>query len=238
MHGPGAGGRDGPINDLDLIVFDFETGGLDPRHHEAIQVAGKAYHARSLEPYPVEQGGEFCSLMKPLHPDRLEDGALKVNKKTVEELVAAPDQGVVWNNFVAWVNRFNRKKSKWGAPIAAGKNIRAFDLKFVEVLNDLHCPKKGKTVLFSDRKQVDLEDFTFAWFENEPEPANDKLDTWREYFGMSTEGSHDALVDVRQTGDLIIRFLKLHRSLQRRQAADGTKFIKFKGAFGRPAVAA
>lgn len=232
------GGRDGPINELDFVVFDFETGGLIPGTHEVIQVAGKAYNARSLEPYPVGQGGEFSSLMKPLHPDKLDPQALKVNKKTVEELMAAPDQKVVWSNFVAWVNKFNRKKTKWGAPIACGKNIRSFDLKFVEVLNDLHMPKKGKTLLFNDRKQLDLEDFTFIWFENEPEPANDKMDTWREYFGMSTDGAHDALVDVRQTGELIMKFLKLHRNMQKRTAADGTKFIKFKGAFGRPAVAA
>jgi DNA polymerase III epsilon subunit-like protein len=113
------------MNDLDLVCFDFETGGLDPNHHEAIQVAGKAYNARTLEPYPVEMGGEFCSLMKPLYPDRLDPGALKVNKKTPEELMAAPDQKLVWNEFVAWVNKWNKRKNKWGAPLAAGKNIRS-----------------------------------------------------------------------------------------------------------------
>jgi DNA polymerase III epsilon subunit-like protein len=173
---------------LDYVVFDFETGGFDPGHNEAIQVAGKAYNARTLEPYPAEQGGEFCSLMKPLYFDRLEDGALKVNKKTREELMVAPDQGVVWNQFVDWVGRWNPKKTKWTAPIACGKNIRGFDLKFVTVLNNLHCKKKDKTVLFSERREVDMQDFTFAWFENEAEPEDDKMDTWRKYFGLSTDG--------------------------------------------------
>jgi hypothetical protein len=177
---------------LDYVVFDFETGGLDPNHNEAIQVAGKAYNARTLEPYPAEQGGEFCSLMKPLYPDRLEDGALKVNKKTREELMVAPDQGVVWNQFVDWVGRWNPKKTKWTAPIACGKNIRGFDLKFVTVLNNLHCKKKDKTVLFSERREVDMQDFTFAWFENEAEPEDDKMDTWRKYFGLSRGRSRRA----------------------------------------------
>ena len=41
------------MNQLDFIVFDFETGGLDPKHHEAIELAAKAYDARTLEPYPA-----------------------------------------------------------------------------------------------------------------------------------------------------------------------------------------
>jgi DNA polymerase III epsilon subunit-like protein len=203
---------------------------LDSSHHEAIQVAGKAYNARTLEPYPVEAGGEFCSLMKPIYPDRLDPGALKVNKKTVEELMAAPDQRLVWNEFVAWVNKWNKRKNKWGAPLAAGKNIRSFDMKFVDVLNRLHCKNKEKTLLFSERRQVELEDLVFLWFENSADLPNEKMDTLRDYFGLSQEGGHDALVDVRQTGELITKFIKLHRNLRGRKAADGNPLIKFRNA--------
>ena len=215
------------INTLDFVVFDFETGGLKADFHEAIQVAGKAYNGRTLEPYPADAGGEFQSLMKPLYPERLEDGALKVNGKTREELAAAPDQKVVWNAFVDWVGKFNPTKSTFKAPIAAGKNIRNFDMKFVDVLNRLHCKKAEKTVLFNERKMLDLEDVWFLWFENEQEPKDAKMDTIREFMGMSTEGSHDALVDCRQTGALLMKFLKLHRTLQSRKSSDGTKLIKF-----------
>ncbi len=214
------------MNSVDFIVFDFETGGLNPEYNEAIQVAGKAYNYRTLEPYPVEAGGEFYSLMKPLHFDRLEDGALKVNKLTREQLEKAPDQKVVWNQFVAWVGRYNSRGNNWTAPIACGKNIRDFDLKFVDVLNRLHCPKKEKTVLFH-RTKFDLEDPIFLWFENEPEPAKYNMDALREYFGMETEGAHDALVDVRQTGQLLMKFLKLHREFQKR------RLVKFKGSLAK-----
>lgn len=224
------------INNLDFIVFDFETGGLQADFHEAIQIAGKAYNARTLEPYPVSAGGEFESLMKPLHPERLQAEALKVNGKTVDQLMAAPDQKLVWNQFVDWVGKYNPTKSSFKAPIAAGKNIRNFDLKFVDVLNEKHCKNKAKTVLFNTRMQLELEDIFFFWFENEAEPKNAKLDTLREFFGMGTDGAHDALVDVRQTGDLIMKFLKLHRELQRRTAADGSKLIKFKDSFRRKAA--
>lgn len=228
------------MNDLDIIVFDFETGGLKAGYNEAIQIAGKAYQARTLEPYPIEQGGEFCSLMKPVYFDRLEKKALECNKKTIEELQAAPDQGVVWKQFVEWVKKFNKKKNKWGAPIAAGKNIRSFDMAFVHELNKLHCPKGIDTVLFG-RIQVDLEDFIFQWFENSPDLPKMNMDALRDYFGLSREGGHDALVDVRQTGALIMKFLKLHRMLQSRIIMDKTtgkekKFITFKDCFKGQAV--
>lgn len=200
---------------------------MSSEHHEAIEIAGKAYNGRTLEPYPVEQGGEFCSLMKPLHFDRLQPEALKVNGKTVEELEKAPEQALVWRQFIDWVARFNPKKSNWTAPISSGKNIRAFDCKFADALNKLHGPKKEKTVLFNPRLFLDLEDIIFLWFENESEPVNQKMDTLRDFFGLSHTGAHSALTDVRQTGDLVIKFLQLHRSLQKRQGANG-KLIKFK----------
>jgi DNA polymerase III epsilon subunit-like protein len=169
--------------------------------------------------------------MKPLHPERLDtpgaQKALSVNRKTKEEILAAPDQKIVWNQFVAWVNRFNPKRNFFGAPIACGKNIRRFDYEFMHVLNELHCPNGKKQLLFN-RIDIDLEDFIFSWFENDNEFPNMKMDTLREYFGMSADGAHDALVDVRQTGELVMKFLNLHRTFQRRTMSDGSKFIKFK----------
>jgi DNA polymerase III epsilon subunit-like protein len=218
------------MNNLDYIIFDLETGGLSELTSEAIQVAGKAFCGRTLSPYSPEEGGEFVSLMKPLYPEKLSPDALRVNKKTVEELMAAPEQRLVWNQFVDWVMRFNPKKSVWTAPIAGGKNIRSFDLKFVNVLNNLHCPKKDKTVLFNRRREVDLEDFIFHWFEGTNELENEKMDTLREYFGLPTDNAHDAMCDAAQSGDLIMRFLKLNRELRRRKNEKGDPFIKLAGA--------
>lgn len=202
------------INNSDIIVFDFETGGLDPTHHEAVSLAGKAYNARTLEPYPIEQGGEFYSLMKPLYPDRLQDEALKVNNLTKDELDKAPDQKIVWNQFITWVKKYNPKGTQYTAPIGAGKNIRSFDMKFVEVLNLLHSKSKEKTVLFSNYRYIDLQDFLFYWFENSNDFKNEKMDTLREYFNLKGQQAHSAIGDVRDTGELIMRFLKLHRTLK------------------------
>lgn len=224
------------MNTKDICVFDFETGGLVAGVNEAISVAAKMYNARTLEPYP---DGEFDSLMKPLHPDKLDDRALAVNKITRDQLFGnkdkgippAPEQAVVWKQFIDWVGRWNPRKNALCAPIACGKNIRNFDLKFVRVLNELHSPKREKTVLFNSRRELELEDIIFMWFENEKEPEKEGMDTLREFFGISKEGAHSALVDVRQTGALVMRFLKLHRTFQAKLDRDGNKLVKFKGSF-------
>ena len=39
------------------------------------------------------------------------------------------------------------------------------------------------------------------------------MDTLREYFGIDSSNSHDALKDVKDTAEILIRFLKLHRKL-------------------------
>lgn len=220
---------------LDLIVYDFETGGLVAGEHEAIQIAGKAYNGSTFEPYP---DGEFCSLMKPLHPERLQQGALDVNKKTIQELMKAPDQGVVWNQFVKWVQRYNKgaKKGQFTAAIACGKNIRSFDSKFLWHLNELHLPKKNDTVIFNRYRDIDLQDFLYTWFGGSDALPNEKMDTLRDYFGMSKENGHDALVDVCQTGELIMRFIKLHRHLF--QSASEGKSVRLRDFRGSCSQAA
>jgi len=206
------------MSGLDIISFDFETGGLVAGFHEPLSIGAKAYNGITLQPYPVEHGGEFYSLMKPMHFDRLDPKAMKVNKISIDDLKNAPEQKDVWLKFVQWVFKYNKSKTSYKAPVAAGKNIRGFDLGFVDHLNLLHCEKKQETVLFN-RTKIDLEDAMFMWFEGQPQekcPENGKLDTLLPYFGMSNSDSHNALIDARNAGDLIIRFLKLHRDLQKR----------------------
>ena len=63
----------------------------------------------------------------------------------------------------------------------------------------------------------------FYWFEGNNELKNYTLDSLREYFGISKDGAHDALKDVKDTAEIAIRFLRLHRNLSQK--------IKFKGSF-------
>ena len=76
--------------------------------------------------------------------------------------------------------------------------------------------------MFYPRDVLDIMNLVFYWFEN----INLKsytLDNIREYLGISKDGAHDALKDVKDCANILIRFLRLHRKL-------GEK-ISFKDSF-------
>ena len=202
------------MNTADIIVFDFETGSVDPSTTIPLSLSAIAYSARSLEPVP---GAVFDSLMRPKDNEwgLVQDGALKVNGLTREQLRDAPDREAVWAQFVSFVSRFSKGKGPTGAPIPAGQNIKGFDLVITDRLCREHgqVDKNGKPNLWNRRHQIDLLDIMFLWFENQKEPSNFKFDTLRDYFGMSKEGAHSSKVDVEQTGEMIMRFLRLHRRM-------------------------
>lgn len=208
-----------------VFVFDFETGGtithvdgrLDADAVEPIQIAGLAIDVNSLRVVP---GSTFSSMMRATSRDVLKQEALRVNKKTPDEIMAAPDRETVWKRFTEHVKKFNpRPGSPYTAPIPAGKNIRGFDLPIVEGLCRKWGPsdKSGRQTLFNQRTSIDLEDDIWRFFVHRPEELPDhKMDTVRGYFGISSDNAHDALVDVQQTTGLIIKFIKLYRTLGER----------------------
>lgn len=213
----------------DIMVFDFETGGLDCKKHEPVSIGAKVYNGKTLEPYP-EESGEFYSLMKPVNFDNLDPKAMAVNKITRQELEKAPDQQLVIKNFVEWAKQFNPKSGARTAPVAAGKNV-PFDKGFLdEALNRWY--KKPPIIMNFDNKSIiDLERQWFQWFENESDPPDQRMDTLRPWLGLETDGAHNALVDCRQTGAVIMRILQLHRNLQKKINSKGEKMLQFKGSF-------
>lgn len=216
------------MNYSEYICFDFETGGKDPNTVEAIQVAAVHIHPRRLI-----LGDSFNSLMRPLEPDKLEEEALRINKKTREELAAAPHPKDVWQQFTTFVKKFNYKGTPFGAPIACGYNITNFDMVLVERMCQLYGPineKTGKQALFSSFIQYDVMLDIFRFWENRRDLPNMRLTTVLEYMGMSSEGAHDAMWDTRATAQLVCKYLKLYRHL-------GAK-VSFKDCFKNAELAA
>jgi hypothetical protein len=85
--------------------------------------------------------------------------------------------------------------------------------------------KENRVNLFYGTVQLDLQDFCFAWFENRPDPENYKMVTLRNWLGLPTKGSHEALKDVQDTWAILSKFLKMHRRL--------SPTIPFEGCFKR-----
>ena len=112
------------------------------------------------------------------------------------------------------------------APIAAGYNINRFDLKITDRLSAQYGnidKKENKSNIFYPRDMLDLMHMIFYWFEGNSELKNYTLDHLREYFGIDKTGAHDALKDVKDTAEIMIRFLRLHRNLSAK--------IKFRDSF-------
>ena len=202
------------MNNSTIVVFDFETGSVNPETCEVIQVAAMALHPRSLT-----ELGQYSSLIKPRDFSKLEKEALEINKKSIEELEKAPDLSIVWKSFTSFIKKYNPKPGNtFFAPIAAGKNLRHFDLMIINRLAKEFgdCDKNGKQNLFNKRSVFDLDDFIFQWFDNSNELRDHKMDTLREFFGLSTANAHDSLVDVKQTALLLKSFIQLHRKVATR----------------------
>ena len=217
------------INNNTIIVYDMETTSANPHTTQPIQLAAVAIHSQKLEIIP---GSEFESLIKPIEDEEeqsklglgvIEDEALRVNGKNIEELRCAPPLKIVWDQFVQYIDNYNFRKNIYTAPILAGYNIIGFDNI---ILNRIAGPhgwnygpwdnKKNTNSLFSQVYKIDLLDTAFMWFSNCAEPSKLKLTSLLEYLGMSTTGSHDALIDVKNTANLVCKFLRLHRELASR----------------------
>lgn len=203
------------MNMCNVCVFDFETGSVDINKCEVLEVACQVYDARKLELIP---GSEFTSLIKPLDFGNVQSAALAVNKITKAELEEAPELSVVWPQFCAHIQKYNTAgKGFMTAPIPAGYNSRNFDYPiFSRVCQKFgFCDKSGKQNIFHSRFHLDVLDIIFMYFENSNDLPNYKFDSVRPYFGLEGgDKAHSALFDVEQTGEILMRFLKLQRSLK------------------------
>lgn len=201
----------------------METGGIDATTCEVLEIAAVALDPHTLE---VKQDDKFHIFLKPLSWENVSQEALAVNKITREEI---EQKGVElklgWGDFVKWVRKYDTKNTFWSRPVALGHNIINYDMVIVERLSKLYGPvdKDGRSTLFHGRDKWDLMNFCSTWFERAAEPKNYKLDTLREFFGLSKENAHSATIDVEQSAYLIAKFIKLQRGV--------FKKIKFQGDF-------
>jgi exonuclease I len=230
------------INQKKICVFDMETDGSDPSICSPVQIA-----ALMIDPIKLEiiKDSEFNINLK---PDKLENNTnpnenpytdsdilqwhAKIKNVSPEKILDDwknyPSQAKSWSQFINYLDSFHirtNKKSLFTAPIAAGYNIFRFDLKIVERLSNKYgnINKNGEIDIFYPRDTLDLMNLLFYWFESSKDIKSLSMDNMRNYFGMSSLNAHDALKDVQDTAELLIRFLKLHRSLGKK--------IKFKDSF-------
>lgn len=208
------------MNYRDIIVFDFETGSTNPHKTQPTQIAALALHGRKLTPK-----GYFNSEIRPildddkaleLGLDPLQDEALEITNKNRKDLAKAPEPKQVWEKFTSFVNKYNYKKTQWYAPIPAGYNIIGFDMVIVNRMCKEYGPvdkKTGLQTLFSKVYKMDVMDNIFMWTENNPDIKSISMDSMREIMGLSGDNAHDALQDVKDTANILIKLMKTYRAV-------------------------
>lgn len=228
------------MNNNKICVFDLETDGSDPRFCSPVQIAAVIIDPIKLE---IIKNSEFNISLKPevmendnnyVYTTDILDFHAKVRGCAKDDIYkqwqAFPKQEQSWKMFISYLDQYHTrttKKSQFSAPIAAGYNINRFDLRIVDRLSDKfgNVNKEGRSDIFYPRDVLDIMNLVYYWFENDDEIKSLSLDTLRDYFGISKDGAHDALKDVIDCAQLLIRFLKLHRSLKEK--------IKFKNSFNK-----
>lgn len=223
-----------------ICVFDFETDGSDPSQCSPVQIAAVIVDPLNLEIVP---GSEFNINFKPEVLEKDENyeyttdildfhAKVKGCKKddVLNEWKKYPKQEIAWKMFVEYLDKYHSrssKKSQFSAPIAAGYNIYRFDLPIIDRLSVKYknINKEGRSDLFYPRDVADVINLIYYWFNNNNDLKSYSLDTVRDYLGISKDGAHDAIKDVKDTAQILIRFLKLHRNLSEK--------IQFRGAFSK-----
>tara|TARA_R110000803_G_scaffold41244_3_gene88734 strand:- start:497 stop:1195 length:699 start_codon:yes stop_codon:yes gene_type:complete len=224
------------MNTKNICVFDFETDSPKPDTCNPVQLGAIMVHPIKLT---LIDSAEFCSDMRPLdfdepdyaekHKDTIEWHAKTAKCTTAEVLKRwdeAPPQKDVWTTFLSWLSRYHTKQDRqtiFTAPIAAGYNIFNFDLKIINRLSTKYgnIQKDGTSKVFFPRDKIDIIHQVFYWFENQQEPKSYTMDSMREYFGMSNENAHDALQDVKDEAEIMIRFMRAQRWLTQKLLEQG-----------------
>ena len=211
----------------DYIVFDFETGSRNPRKTQPTQIAALALDGRNFK-----LKGTFNSEIRPVMDDEkaiemgfdpLEDEALRITGKNREDLAKAPLPKTVWKKFCDFVNQYNWKGTQFFAPIPAGFNIIGFDMIIVDRLCKAYGPydkERQQQKLFNKIYKVDMMDNMFMWTEGDPSIKSVSMDSLRDRMGLSKENAHDALQDVKDTANIMIKFMKTHRAVYRNLTID------------------
>ena len=226
-----------------ICVFDFETDGTDPSVCSPVQLSAVIVDPIKLE---IVKNSEFNINLK---PERLtaskkdnpyDDSDILEWHGKVRGIAAAdvledwkgyPEQKQAWSQFVTYLDKYHTKsnggkKSKFTAPIACGYNILRFDIPIVERLSNKYGntnSNSNETCLFHPRDKIDLMHNVFMWLCFNNDVRSLSLDNIRDYLGIDKTNAHDAVKDVKDCAEILIRFLRLHKNL--------SKKIQFKDSF-------
>lgn len=192
---------------MTVVFFDTETGGLKPEH-PTIQLAAIAVDLvdwRELETFERKIAFDVA---------KADPEALAMNHYAAEAWKGAPSERQVVDEFGAFLKRHSsvelvskRTNRPYKVARLGGHNVVGFDLERVAAMFKRH----GAFFPIDFRTVLDTRYGSVWFFEGAlaaKSPKDFKLTGLAEHFGVSVEGAHDALVDVRLSIALARRLLE------------------------------
>lgn len=180
---------------MKFLYLDTETTGVYPRdQYDLIQLA-------LLVEVDGTVVGEQIFHLAPFHPENVTDESISKHGITREMMAGfAPAKKVVWEEVVPFLDRFCNRFDREDKMTPAAYNGH-FDLEFLSQLFT-RCGHKflGSYIDWRLQDVMGMAYLLHGW--GDIRLSNYKLQTVCDHFGVSLEGAHDALNDVRATREL------------------------------------
>lgn len=167
---------------MNILVADCETSGLDPKKSAMLQIAL----------IPIIDGvvkDPFVSYVRPHKNAEIADGALKVNNINREDLDTFPTIEEFTKSMLEFVDQFDCK-------FTLRAHNAQFDKDFLYHFMSRQGLHGDYIKRFRPELQCTLEKAKKVFEKEKKKPANFKLGTLCEWFGIKLENAHEALSDA------------------------------------------
>jgi DNA polymerase-3 subunit epsilon len=182
---------------MKLIYIDTETTGLDPKKGAIIQLSGIIRTEDGI-------ATSFDYRMAPFGNSEISNEALEIQRRTLEEVRAYPDQKKAYHEFVELLGRFCNKYDKQDKYFMFGYNVQ-FDAEFLRVWFDRNDDKYYGSWFWNPPIDV-MSLAAMALMQERSSLPNFKLGTVAEHLlGPAPEGLHDAMADVHLTRRILLK---------------------------------
>lgn len=178
-----------------VLYVDVETTGLDQNKNEIVQLAGI-----------IEIDGEvkekFDIFMKPNNFENIEQEALDVQHKTMDQVLSYPERSKGFVDFLEILDRHINKFDKSDKFLAAGQNVY-FDFGFVRQMFWNNGSQFFKSY-FHDEKIDSIKMYKDLMTEGKVDKlAHLNLDKICSSLGVELTNAHDGASDIQATYEII-----------------------------------